>query len=48
MVLTKKIISKFKDEIFDGFIKEFIANAPKVYGFKHYKNDGTINETKKS
>ena len=43
-----KIIGKFKDKIFDGFIKEFIAIAPKVYRFKQYKNDGTINETKKS
>ena len=45
--VNKKIIGKFKDEIFDGFIKEFIAIAPKVYGFTQYKNDGTINETKK-
>ena len=46
--LNKKIIRKFKDEIFDGFIKEFIAITPKVYGFKQYKNNGTINETKKA
>ena len=46
--VNKKIIGKFKDEIFDGFIKEFIAIAPKVYGFTQYKNDGTINETKKA
>ena len=31
-----------------GFFKEFIAIAPKVYGFTQYKNDGTINETKKA
>ena len=46
--VNKKIIGKFKDEIFDGFIKEFIAFTPKVYGFTQYKNDGTINETKKA
>ena len=46
--VNKKIIGKFKDEIFDGFIKEFIATAPKVYGFTQYKHDGTIIETKKA
>ena len=46
--INKKIVGKFKDEIFDGFIKEFIAIAPKVYGFKQYKNDGTINEIRKT
>ena len=45
--VNKKIIGKFKDEIFDGFIKEFIAIAPKLYGFTGIKYDGTINETKK-
>ena len=45
--VDKNIIGKFKDEIFDGFIKEFIAIAAKVYGFTQYKYDGTINETKK-
>ena len=44
----KKIIGKMKDELFDGFMKEFIAIAPKVYGLIQYKNDGTINETKKA
>ena len=34
--------------IFDGFIKEFIAIAPKVYGFTQFKHDGSINETKKA
>ena len=33
-----------KDELFDGFMKEFIAIAPNVYGFKQFKHDGTINE----
>ena len=34
--------------IFDGFIKEFIAIAPKVYGFTQFKDHGLINETKKA
>ena len=42
--VNKKIIGKFKDKIFDGFIKEFIAIVPKVYGFKQFKHDNTINE----
>ena len=46
--VNKKIIVKIKDELYDGFMKEFIAIAPKVYGFKHYKHDGTINELKKA
>ena len=46
--INKKIIGKFKGEIFDGFLKEFIAIAPKVYGFTQYKNDGAINEIKQA
>ena len=37
-----------KDELFDGFMKEFIAIAPKVYGFTQFKYDGTINEFRKA
>ena len=46
--VNKKIICKMKDEIFDGFIKEFIAIAPKVYGLTHFKHDASINETDKT
>ena len=37
-----------KDELFDGFMKEFIAIGPKVYGFTQLKYDGSTNERKKS
>ena len=37
-----------KDELFDGFMKEFIAIPPKIYWFKQFKYDGTINEFKKA
>ena len=37
-----------KDELFNGFMKEFIAIGPKVYGFTHFKYDGSINERKKA
>ena len=37
-----------KDELFDGFMKEFIAIAPKVHGFTQFKHDGSINETIKA
>ena len=40
--VNKKIIGKMKDELFDGFLKEFIAIGPKVYGFTHFKLDGSI------
>ena len=46
--VNKKIIGKMKDELFDGFMKEFIAIAPKVYGFTRFKQDGTISEFKKA
>ena len=46
--INKKIIKKMKDELFDGFMKEFIAIGPKVYGFTQFKYDGTLNETKKA
>ena len=36
-----------KDELFDGFMKDFIAIAPKVYGFTQFEYDGSINEAKK-
>ena len=45
--VNKKIIGKMKDELFDGFMKEFIAIAPKVYGFKQFKYNNTINEFKR-
>ena len=35
-----------KDELYDGFMKELIAIAPKIYGYKQYKYDGSINEFK--
>ena len=37
-----------KDELFDGFMKEFIAIGPKLYGFTQFKYDCTINEFKKA
>ena len=37
-----------KDELFDGFMKDFIAIAPKIYGFRQFKYDGSINEFKKA
>ena len=40
--VNKKIIGKMKDELFDGFMKEFIAIGPKVYGFTQFKLDGSI------
>ena len=40
--VNKKIIGKMKDELFDGFLKEFIAIGPKVYGFTQFKLDGSI------
>ena len=46
--INKKIIGKMKDELFDGFMKEFIAIAPKVYGFTQFKYDGSISEFKKA
>ena len=46
--VNKKIICKMKDEIFDGFIKEFIAIAPKVYGLTQLKHDASINQTNKA
>ena len=45
--VNKKIIGKMKDELLDGFMKEFTAIAPKVYGFKQFKYDNTINEFKR-
>ena len=45
---NKKIKGKMKGELFDGFMKKFIAIAPKIYGFKQFKYDGTINEFKKA
>ena len=36
-----------KDELFDGFMKDFIAIGPKVYGFTQLKYDGSMNERKK-
>ena len=46
--VNKKIIGKMKDELFDGFMKEFIAIAPKIYGFRQFKYNGSINEFKKA
>ena len=46
--VNKKIIGKMKDELFDGFMKEFIAIGPKVYGFTQFKYDGSMNEIKKA
>ena len=40
--VNKTIIGKMKDELFDGFMKEFIAIGPKVYGFTQFKLDGSI------
>ena len=40
--VNKKIIGKMKDELFDGFMKEFIVIGPKVYGFTQFKLDGSI------
>ena len=40
--VNKKIIGKMKDELFDGFMKEFIAIGPKVYGFTQFKLDSSI------
>ena len=40
--VNKKIVGKMKDELFDGFMKEFIAIGPKVYGFTQFKLDGSI------
>ena len=40
--VNKKIIGKMKDELFDGFLKEFIAIGPKVYGFTQFKLDGSV------
>ena len=40
--VNKKIIGKMKDELFDGFMKDFIAIGPKVYGFTQFKLDGSI------
>ena len=37
-----------KDELFDGYMKEFIAIGLKVYGFTQVKYDGSMNETKKA
>ena len=45
--VNKKKIGKMKDELFDGFMKEFIAIGLKVYGFTQFKYDGSINEIKK-
>ena len=46
--VNKKFIGKIKDELFDDFMKEFIAIAPKVFGFTKFKYDDTINEFKKA
>ena len=46
--VDKKIIGKIKDELFDGFMKEFIAIGPKLYGFTKFKYDGSMNEIKKA
>ena len=46
--VNKKKKGKMKDELFDGFMKEFIAIGPKVYGFTQFKYDGSMNETKKA
>ena len=43
-MVFKKIIGKMKDELFDDFMKEFIAITPKVYRFTKFKYDDTINE----
>ena len=39
--VNKKIVGKMKDELFDGFMKEFIAIGPKAYGKKRKKAKGT-------
>ena len=45
--VNKKIIEKMTDELFNGFMKEFIAIGPKIYEFTQLKYDESINETKK-
>ena len=41
---NKKKIGNMKDEWFDGFMKEFIAIEPKVYGFSQFKYDGSMKQ----
>ena len=47
--VNKMIIGKMENQLFDdGFMKEFNAIGPKVYGFTQFKYDGTMNKTREA
>ena len=44
----KKVISKMKDEIEEGYMTESVALSPKVYAFKKSRLDNSLIEHKKA
>ena len=45
--VNKKVISKMKDELHKGYMREFIALSPKVYAYEQVKVDKTLSVEKK-
>ena len=45
--VNKKVISKMKDELRKGYMREFIALSPKVYVYQQVKVDKTVKKRKK-
>ena len=45
--VNKKVIGKMKDELRQGYMREFIALLPKVYVYQQVKVDKTVSEDKK-
>ena len=46
--VNKKVISKMKDELHKGYMREFIALSPKVYAYEQVNVDKTVSEEKKA
>ena len=45
--VNKEVISKMKDELHKGYMREFIALSPKVYAYEQVKVDKTLSVKKK-